>query len=586
MSDSLQLADPDVQSLFEIIEKDKSLKDFRNAFESVEDVAEFANRAEFHSYNQGENVYTQGEPGTDFFIIMNGQLQVIDESDPEKPRFLSYFGPGDIVGENSMLGSSTRTATVKVFTHTANLAFFDKDDWYWLISKNSRFQDYFENLEEHRRRQSNIAETFPDRQWDEIIVDSTKRHILAFFATLHVPIIILIIPVALLLLAEILGWEPFATTETTFWSLLIIVPFFLASVLLVTYNFFDWRNDDLIVTTRRVIHIERYLFFGEQRKDAPLERVQDVTVTRGVIAVIFDADSLTITTAGAGVIHFANAKRANPIRESIFRERERAKARVAAIDVSTLRDNIVHQFGWENKLPTKVVDMPTSPSPVQRKKTTHHYNPIIDYFIPRGEERDSADGGTIVIWRKHFLVLLVHIALPTIVFLVLFYLFLSSLIISIPPFQAVNWIIQVVLAIGMLVTLFWYIWQYDDWKKDLYIVTDTQIIDIEASSFRLVSSRREGTFDNIQSVYTDVPGIFYKLLNMGNVVIETAGTQDTFTFSMVFDPASVTKEVFDRWSAYQQREREKSRDSTTSQVMEVLKEYHYLNTQLRDESSG
>ena len=121
---------------------------------------------------------------------------------------------------------------------------------------------------------------------------------------------------------------------------------------------------------------------------------------------------------------------------------------------------------------------------------------------------------------------------------------------------------------------------YNPFFLDIFTRIGVQIIDIESSSFRLVSSRREGTFDNIQSVYTDVPGIFYKLINMGNVVIETAGTQDTFTFSMVFDPASVTKEVFDRWSAYQQREREKHRDSTTDQVLEVLKEYHYLNSQI------
>ena len=122
---------------------------------------------------------------------------------------------------------------------------------------------------------------------------------------------------------------------------------------------------------------------------------------------------------------------------------------------------------------------------------------------------------------------------------------------------------------------------FNAWKKDVYILTDTQIIDIESSAFRLISRRREGTFDNIQGVFSDVPGFFYKLINMGNVVIETAGTQDTFTFDKVFDPASVNREIFNRWAAYQQREREKARDSTTSQVLEVLKEYHYLTQRSR-----
>ena len=63
---------------------------------------------------------------------------------------------------------------------------------------------------------------------------------------------------------------------------------------------------------------------------------------------------------------------------------------------------------------------------------------------------------------------------------------------------------------------------------------------------------------------------------MGDVIIETAGSEETFTFNKVFDPASVREEVFNRWAVYQQREREKTRDSTHKQVMEVLKEYHKL----------
>jgi hypothetical protein len=112
------------------------------------------------------------------------------------------------------------------------------------------------------------------------------------------------------------------------------------------------------------------------------------------------------------------------------------------------------------------------------------------------------------------------------------------------------------------------------------MVTNTQIIDIESAAFRLRRTRREGTFDNIQAVYSEIPDLFHKLLNMGNVIIETAGTKDTFTFKNVFDPASVTKEVFNRWSLYQQREREARRDATHGQVMEVLTQYHKLNQRM------
>jgi hypothetical protein len=67
---------------------------------------------------------------------------------------------------------------------------------------------------------------------------------------------------------------------------------------------------------------------------------------------------------------------------------------------------------------------------------------------------------------------------------------------------------------------------------------------------------------------------------MGDVIIETAGTEETFTFRRVYDPASVREEIFSRWALYKQRERETNRDSTAKQIIQVLAEYHKLVTTL------
>jgi uncharacterized membrane protein YdbT with pleckstrin-like domain len=148
---------------------------------------------------------------------------------------------------------------------------------------------------------------------------------------------------------------------------------------------------------------------------------------------------------------------------------------------------------------------------------------------------------------------------------------------GLPPFSSpAHWLLQGLFLVAIGASLFWYVWEYDDWNKDVYIVTDTQIIDIEASSFRLSKTKRESTFDNIQGVYSEVPNMLHKLLNMGNVVIETAGTQDTFTFTGVYDPDSVTSEIFNHLARYQQNEQDKSRESATNQMLTLLKEYHEL----------
>jgi len=573
MQDDVQHA-ADVSELLDLLRKDKSLKDIRDAFEDPQDLEAFAAKANFYEFDQGTQVIKQGERGTGFFIIMEGQLRAIDVSS-SKPRLLNYMATGAIVGTRALLASNKlRTATVEVVTNIAKVAVFSEDDWYWLIGKNSRFEDMFENLEETRVRRSAID--FPGRQWDEVVVAATKRHFTAYIASIHMPIILLMIPVIFLLLAGLFGIEfssLFSITLITIGTL-----FFVAlAALLAVYNYFDWRNDDFIVTTKRVVHIERILFFGEQREDAPLTRIQDVTLISDVLDLIFDSDTLRITTAGAGIIEFNHIREADHIRQVIFRERERAKARVAAADVAALRHNIAHQIHMQEEVEENVIPVAEAEGSVIQQAATYHYNPYLDYFIPRIKEVNKTDdGSTVVIWRKHYYVLLANIFLPFLAVLASTYFFISSLVLWIPPFTVAGWPITVAMGVAVTFSYIWYLAKYDDWHKDVYIVTNTQIIDIESAAFRIRKTRREGTFDNIQGVYSEIPNIFYKLINLGDVIIETAGTEETFTFRKVFDPASVREEVFNRWATYQQREREQTRDSTHKQVMEVLKEYHKL----------
>jgi uncharacterized membrane protein YdbT with pleckstrin-like domain len=393
---------------------------------------------------------------------------------------------------------------------------------------------------------------------------------------MHFPIILVMAPVIFFLAAVLIGIE----FESLFSIGLITVGTLICiglAVILTVYNYFDWRNDDFIITTKRAVHIERILFFGEQRQDAPLTRIQDVTLISDVLDLIFDSDTLRITTAGAGVIEFNHIRDADKIRQVIFTERERAKARVAAADVAALRNNLVHQIEWEDELEKNVIPVAESEATLKEQPKTYHYNPYIDYFIPRIKEVNEVEPGhTVVVWRKHYYVLLANITLPVIVMLISTYLFISSMVLVVPPFTVVGWPIIMGLGVAVAFSYVWYLAKYDDWHKDVYIVTDTQIIDIESAAFRIRKTRREGTFDNIQGVYSEVSNLFYKFINLGDVIIETAGTEETFTFRQVFDPASVREEVFNRWAIYQQNEREQARDSTHKQVMEVLKEYHKI----------
>ncbi len=562
----------DKQELINLIQTSPYLDDFREAFPNPEqDIPQFASRAQISYYDlSGYQLMRQGEIGREFFLIMSGQTRAVDMTDSENPSLVAYMTRGHFTGLGAMMGDNrTRSATVEVVTK-AKVAMFNESDWHWLMNKNSIFRDVFTNLQNNRFMQAKMD--FPGRQPDEVVIVATKRHFVAFIATLPLPLTLLIAPIIFFLIAEIFQIQ-FLDVITYWLALLATLPFVIVAALLTAYNYFDWRNDDLIVTTKRVVHIERILFYGEQRRDAPLARIQDVTTDSDIFDLLFDADNLKITTAGVGSIEIHHIMKADEVRQAIIEQADQAKARVTEADVSALQHRIARQLDWEDKLPNNVLPPAEEEWNDQvEQPRTRHYGRIIDYFIPRVKEVDDVDGSTVITWRKHRYILFVNIILPTV--LLIGAIYLSFFVGPIFP-------LQVILGIAILASFGWYIWAYDDWHKDLYQVTDSQIIDIDSSAFRLRRTRRDGSFDSIQNVYTEVPNLFYKLLNMGHVIIETAGSEETFTFRNVFNPTSVNKEIFNRWSLYQQRQREQSRESTTKQVLEVLKEYHNLSQKLQ-----
>ncbi|HXV99657.1 MAG TPA: PH domain-containing protein, partial [Anaerolineae bacterium] len=361
--------------------------------------------------------------------------------------------------------------------------------------------------------------------------------------------------------------------------LLVIAPFVILAGLITLYNFLDWRNDDLIITTKRVIHIERILLFGEERHEIPLTQIQNVTVkTHGLLDLLFDVDDIEIKSAAVGTIVVDNVASAQELSRIILQEQQRAKERAAASDTAVVRQlinermqkNVLAQPATSAPAP-KVI--PASPIPLPAVPLRKFK---ANYFWPSIKEATRIKGEEGILWRKHYYILLRHVFFPLIALMVSLYLLFTSFV-TWPFFDYLegSGLVQVVLILVVLGSLFWYLWEYDDWRRDAYIVTDTKIIDVESSSFRLKGEQlREGPFDSIQNITYTIPNFFHKLLNLGNVVIETAGAGKNFTFDNVFNPSSIQSEIFRRWDKYQQGKRNKQRDETNKQIMTVLGEYH------------
>lgn len=560
----------------ESLKKLTALLQEHEVFSDLSELLEFADRAEIIFYEQGTRIINQDEEGDKFYIVISGQLRAIDMNfDP--PHLMNYLGPGSIIGTRALLDDVPRSATVEVIVDS-RLAVYDRKDWDWLIHQNDRIETYCRNLERELEQPSRVD--FPGRQWDEVVVIWVKRHVLALLAKLTFPVALLIAPILFLIAAELLGMTFMSIlTENIFWTAIATLPFILLSAFLTIYHYLDWRNDDFILTTKRIIHIERILLYGEQRDEAPLVRIQDITVINfDVISQLFDYHNLEIKTAGAGVIKLHGIPEADRIREIAFREQEKAKARVSAADLAAIRQMIAGRLDWEETLKQPVLAVAEEEVTITTDEAKPRRLPIgLEYLWPRVKEITEDEHGTVIMWRKHYVILLKAIFFPLLTLCVLLYLWLASFVALSPFSNQVGGLIWLFLGVATLANLIWYLWRYDGWRQDLYMVSNRRIVDVEGTPFHLRGEqRREGTFDNIQNITYDIPNFITKLLNLGTVVIETAGTERTFTFQKVFNPSAVQEEIFKRMILYQQRQREQARDANTDRLVEVLAEYHQL----------
>jgi CRP-like cAMP-binding protein len=451
-----------------------------------EGIAEFAERADIRFYRQGEQVIRQGDQDDRFFIVISGELKAID-ANCNPPRLLNYLDPGDIFGIRAILRNSDRAATVEAVIDSV-VAIYDRDDYNWLISQEPRIGEYFEDIE--RRYDERAEAAFPglELQADEVIVRAVKRHFLAFLATLTWPIAILMIPILFLIAVELFG-IPLFDALTNNLVLLVMAPFVILAGLIMLYNYLDWRNDDLIITTKRVMHMERILLFGEERHEIPLTQIQNVTVkTHGLLDLFLDVDDIEIKSAAVGTIAVDNVASAQELSRIILQEQQRAKERAAASDTAAVRQlindrmqkNVLAQPATGAAAP-KVVPASTIPLPViplPNIRANYFWPSITEVTVIKGEEG--------ILWRKHYYILLRHVFFPLLALILSLYLLFTSFV-TWPFFDYLegSGLVQVMLILAVLGSLFWYLWEYDDWRRDAYIVTNTKIIDVESSSFRL-----------------------------------------------------------------------------------------------------
>ena len=532
------------------------------------------------SYPQGATISGQGEPGMAFYILEQGRVALIAGEESEDPQIIRRLGPGDYFGERSLLTGQPRRTTARAL-EDSRLLYINRRDF-------NEAMRALPSLGRPLRQEAQsigltLSRRFPWQGEGEVLLVLSRKHPYAFFRSLWVVLLPLSAAAILLASASLFHWS-------SFWIYLGSALSAAAAIGLSFWLWLDWRNDYYAVTDKRVVHLEKTILVRESREEAPLENIQDISILMpGVMGRLLGFDDLSIQTAGAkGKVVFKMVDNAAWIRDKLFQQLEHIKADEKAEDRESIRRRLEIEFGDAGEAAFATVEPGLqahlepagrpSPAPDHRSTTGHPLHTLRGYLLPYMRVEENG----VVTWRKHWFRLIDRIVGPLILLFILGQLgFAAQLGLAAPParFQGLFW---TALAAGTPLALFLIWFRYEDWRNDVYQLTEDRIIDIERLPLGLREERKEASLSMIQDIGYEIPGVIANLLDYGNVVIETAGREAAFTFSWVHQPRKVQQEVFSRMNAFRERERREQKERRAEELLDWFSTFADLSQEQQD----
>jgi uncharacterized membrane protein YdbT with pleckstrin-like domain len=105
----------------------------------------------------------------------------------------------------------------------------------------------------------------------------------------------------------------------------------------------------------------------------------------------------------------------------------------------------------------------------------------------------------------------------------------------------------------------WAVWEWVDWRNDIYMVTSDRLVDLERNPLGVIKKSVTAPLAAIQNVSYRQPNLLSLLLNIGDVVIETAGATGQLIFLSLSQPSRVANEILQHVENARERQRQQQR---------------------------
>lgn len=344
----------------------------------------------------------------------------------------------------------------------------------------------------------------------------------------------------------------------------------LIGLILFALRLIDFRADYFLITNKHLTHHEFDLrHFRIHLVKVPISMVQTVEILKPtLLANLFNIGTARVTTAAvAGVILFDNIDNPRIVKQILERLTGQYKSLESAQTQAVMRQSLEKHFGINPQMTT--TEEQVGPSPIREPQQGFFAG-----FRKRFGWR-VVEGNTIT-YRKSLFILLKQVALPLLGFVLLGILSGLGISLNLDPL-----VLGLLIGVGGFVVLIAFIWQLENWRNDIFQLSDRFVLDVDRKPFGFGESRKQAAISNIQNVDASRPGFLPTIFNYGFVSIDTAGSQSDIVFDYVPNPELIQSDIFQRIDEARRQERIREGSSRRQEYALLLDVYRQAMEQQR-----
>jgi CRP-like cAMP-binding protein len=121
------------------------------------------------TYQAGTVIIRQGDLADTFFILMEGEVEVLKEEPGGETRLLSRLGAGDYFGEIGLLQGVRRTATVRAISDAAvKVLILDRETFTRIVSESDLVAGEIARVVQRRSMATRLSEVLPRLSVDQV----------------------------------------------------------------------------------------------------------------------------------------------------------------------------------------------------------------------------------------------------------------------------------------------------------------------------------------------------------------------------------------------------------------------------------